>query len=138
MKKFRFFSSGIAPHSRKRWLPPQCVNLPNLFELKDIPPGTFSPSIMKRLEHAKMDGTEIVLKRWRGRIEIGVKVVDKEARQKANKTRTAKIKELKSSLKHVFRHNEVKSCLRLLLKLAKVMGDRNMFPETTHQMLERL
>lgn len=122
MKKFRFFSSGIAPTSRKNYLSPACKQLQNLFTVADIKPGMFSDSITKKLVHAKKHGTKIILRKWRS-VEIGVVVVDKEDQKKDLDKRKKLIKQIKKKLKSLSASSDIVSYLKYLSQLGKVSGN---------------
>src|SRR5208283_5242413 len=119
MKKFRFISQGMAPQSRKSWLNAACKLLPHIFTEADIKPGMFSPSIEKRLRQAKKHGTKIILRRWRGRLEVGVVVVNKEDHVLTMKKKRAKIKALRKKLKRLLLVTDVQD----FIKDIKVLGD---------------
>jgi len=129
MKQFRFICTGMAPTSIKKYLPDSCSKLPKLFTLKDILPGMFAPSIMKRLKTNCQDGTELLLKTLkRGWSSISIKVVDVEARKLAAKNRAAKKKELKKKLRALSKSDDVKNYLKALEQLAYVINDEMIYP----------
>ena len=110
MKRFRFFSWGMAP----------CKSLPNIFTEKDIKPGMFSPSLEKRLHQAKKHGTRIFLKKWRHAV-VGVKVINIEDRQADLKRKKDKLKIIKKKLKKLVKDPDVKSFMISLRALSVVL-----------------
>ena len=122
MKYFRFFSEGMAPNSRKKYLNPACKNLPTLFSMSDIKPGMFSPYLIKRLASAQ-HGTRIIVLRigpWR-HAKIGVQAIDKDAHKLSMSRRSKRIKALKKKLKSL--SNDVNKYLEQLHLLSKISGD---------------
>jgi hypothetical protein len=126
MKYFRFFSEGMAPNSRKKYLNPACKNLPTLFSMSDIKPGMFSPYLIKRLASAQ-HGTRIIVLRigpWR-HAKIGVQAIDKDAHKLNMSRRSKRIRALKKKLKSI--SNDPDNCVTKYLEhlhlLSKISGD---------------
>lgn len=122
MKYFRFFSEGMAPNSRKKYLSPACKSLPHIFTVADIKPGMFSPYLIKRLMSAQ-HGTRIIVLRigpWR-HAKIGVQAIDKDAHKLSMSRRSKRIRALKKKLKLL--SNDVNKYLEQLHLLSKVSGD---------------
>jgi len=129
MKQFRFYSEGMAPTSRKKYLSTACKNLPTLFTAAHIKPGMFSASIVKRLIAAQ-HGTMVLVKSMRygfGNGRIWIQTIDKDA----NKIRLSKIakevRDLKKKLKRLSKTNQVIKYLAYLKKIAKIK-DRRFYP----------
>lgn len=122
MIQFRFYCSGMAPKSIRNWLSPAAKSLKHIFDITDIQPGMFSPSITKRLLRAKKHGTKIVLRTWRGRMLVGVTVLNKEDHKKEQLKRKQEIKSLKKKLK-AQSTKEVEAYLKNLSKLGSLSND---------------
>jgi hypothetical protein len=122
MKKFRFYSYGMAPQSRKRCLNAACQTLSHIFTEADIKPGMFSPSLEKRLRQAKKHGTKIVLRRWRGSL-VGVTIVNKEDHAIDMKKKRASIRGLRKKLKTLLTVSDVQNFLKSLQKLGAITID---------------
>jgi hypothetical protein len=129
MKQFRFYSEGMAPASRKKYLSAACKNLPTLFTVAHIKPGMFSASVVKRLIAAQ-HGTKVLVKSMRygfGNGRIWVEIIDKDS----NRIRLSKIakevRELKKKLKRLSKTNQVIKYLTYLKKIAKIK-DRRFYP----------
>jgi len=137
MKKFRFFSYGMAPQSRKTYLSKACRHLPHIFTEADSKPGMFSPSLEKRLRQAKKHGTEIVLRRWRGSM-VGVKVINKEDHALDMKKRRLKINALRKKLKHLLSASDVQSFLKLIRKLGKISITDPIYRNNLHILLDQI
>lgn len=118
MKKFRFFTYGMAPSSRKNFLS-SCKGLSHIFTVADILPGMFSPSLTKRLMAAKKHGTKIVLRRWRNAV-AGVVVVDKEQHKLDMGKMRKEVKSLKKKLQVLSESNDVKLYLKYTQQLKKL------------------